>query len=446
MMNYREEYKSKIRTARDAAQIVRSGDWVDFGCYQGFPSLFDEALAARRDELEDVKVRALLITKPLQIAEQDPEGEHFTYNSWHMIGYERKLCDRGLCKFIPMVFRNLPDYYRRFLSVNVAVMGVTPMDEHGYFNVSLNNSNARAVFDVADVIILEVNEKLPCVHGLENTIHISEVDMVIEGEHEALTEFPSIAAGPVEEKIASSIVGRMTDGACIQIGVGGMPDAIGKLIANSDLKNLGVHSELLVNAYLDMHKAGKITNLNKRGIMRGKSVFSIAHGNQELFDWVDNNPSMCCAPINYVNGLNVIGEIENFVSINSCIAVDLFGQISAESAGTRHISGTGGQLDFLTAGFKNPDAQSFIALPSTFTDKKGVMHSNIRPIFDGGDIVTDPRSQAYIMVTEYGVENLAGSSVWERAEKLVNLAHPDFRDELIKSAEEINVWRRSNKR
>ena len=142
----------------------------------------------------------------------------------------------------------------------------------------------------------------------------------------------------------------------------------------------------------------------------------------------------------------MIGEIENFVSINSCIAVDLFGQISAESAGTRHISGTGGQLDFLTAGFKNPDAQSFIALPSTFTDKKGVMHSNIRPIFDGGDIVTDPRSQAYIMVTEYGVENLAGSSVWERAEKLVNLAHPDFRDELIKSAEEINVWRRSNKR
>lgn len=445
-MNCRELYNSKLKTPSEAAQVVNSGDWVDFGCYQGFPTLFDEALAARKAELEDVKVRALLITKPLQIAEQDPDAEHFTYNSWHMIGYERKLSDRGLCKFIPMVFRNLPDYYRRFLTVNVAVMGVTPMDEHGYFNMSMSNSHARAVFDVADIIILEVNEKLPFVHGLENTIHISEVDMVIEGEHEGLTEFPSIVAGPVEEQIAESIVDRMTNGACIQLGVGGMPDAIGKLIAESELKDLGIHTELLVNAYLDMHKAGKITNLNKHDIMRGKSVFSIAHGTKELFDWVSDNPSMCCAPINYVNDLSVIGEIDNFVSINSCIAVDLFGQISAESAGTRHISGTGGQLDFLTAGFKNPRAQSFIALPSTYTDKKGNLHSNIKPTFTGGDIITDPRSQAYTMVTEYGIENLAGASVWERAEKLINLAHPDFREELIESAKKVNVWRQSNKR
>lgn len=444
-MNYKDEYKSRLRTPEEAAKVVESGDWVDFGCYQGFPSLFDEALAARKDELQNVNIRALLISKPLQIAEQDPHGEVFSYNSWHMIGYERKLCDKGMAHFIPMVFRNLPEYYRRFLHVNVAVLAVTPMDEHGYFNFSISNSNARAVFDVADFIILEVNETLPYVHGLENNIHISEVDMIIEGEHTPLVEFPSIVPGPIEEKIATSIVEQMENGSCIQLGVGGMPDAIGKFVADSDLKNLGVHSELLVNAYLDMHKAGKITNLNKHGIMRGKSVFSIAHGNKELFDWVDNNPSMCIAPINYVNGLKTIKEIDKFVSINSCIAIDLFGQISAESAGIRHISGTGGQLDFLTAGFANHSAKSFIAMPSTFTDKKGIKHSNIKSIFTDGDIITDPRSQAYTIVTEYGMENLAGATTWERAEKIIGLAHPEFRDDLIKSAEKMKVWRRSNK-
>lgn len=445
-MDYRTEYQAKLVSPEEAVKLVKSGDWVDFGSNQGFPALLDKALAARKEELEDVKVRGLLVSKPLHIAEEDPDSEHFTYNSWHMIGYERKLSDRGLCHFTPMVFRNLPVYYRRYLKVNVAMLAVTPMDRHGYFNFSMNNSNARAVMDAADVVILEVNENLPFVHGLENTIHISEVDRVVEGEHDPLVEFPSIEAGPIEQKIAVSIVEKMSDGACIQLGVGGMPDAIGKLIAESDLKDLGIHTELLVNAYLSMHKAGKITNRNKTGLMRGKSVFGLAHGTKELFDWVDDNQSMCICPMDYVNSIDVIRSLDNFVSINSCIAVDLFGQISAESSGTRHISGTGGQLDFLTGAFDNENGQSFITLASTFTDRKGKVHSNIRPTFTGGDIVTDPRSQCYNIVTEYGMENLAGATVWERAEKLIGLAHPDFREELIAAAEEMGIWRKSNRR
>ena len=405
----------------------------------------DEALAERKNELEDIKVRSLMLNGPIQIVEQDPKREHFTYNSWHMVSYERKLCDKGLCNFIPMMFRYLPIYYRKYLNVDVAMMGVSPMDENGYFSFSINNATARAVMDVAKVVILEVNENLPRVQGIQNTVHISEVDMVVEGNHAPLLENVSSPVTETDEKIAKIIVDNMTDGSCIQLGAGAMPDAIGKMIAKSDLKNLGIHSELLTNAFLDMHKEGKITNRNKSGLFYGKSTFGLVYGTNELYDWVTDNPSTFICPMDFINNPRVISEIDNFVSINNCISVDLYGQISAESAGTRHISGTGGQLDFLTGAFENKNGKSFICMSSTFTDKKGIVHSRFKDIMNG-DIVTDPRSQSYMIVTEYGLVNLVGLSTWERAEKLIGIAHPDFRDDLIKSAEKLKIWRRSNKR
>lgn len=444
-MDFYQEYRTKLTTPDEAVKVVKSGDWLDYSANIGFAPLLDAALARRMDELEDVKIRGLLINGPIQVVEQDPERKHFTYNSWHMVSYERKLCDRGLCNFIPMVFRNLPTYYRRYLKVNVAMMAVSPMDKYGYFSFSLNNATARAVMDVADVIILEVDENLPRVRGMEETIHISEVDMVVEGKHDPLMEFPSVPSDEVDDTIADRIVSSMSDGACIQLGVGAMPDAIGRKIAASDLKDLGIHTELLVNAYHDMYKAGKITNRNKSGIFKGKSVFGLGYGMQDLYDWCGEDPSMLTLPMNYVNDINVISELDNFVSINNCISIDLYGQISAESAGTRHISGTGGQLDFLIGAYANPNGKSFICMSSTFTDKKGIVHSRFVPTLNG-DIVTDPRSQCYTIVTEYGIENLAGKTTWERAEQLIGLAHPDFREELIRSAEELKLWRRSSKR
>ncbi|WP_077391115.1 acetyl-CoA hydrolase/transferase family protein [Mobilibacterium timonense] len=442
-MDYISEYRSKLRTPDEAVKVVRSGDWVDYSANYGFPQLLDQALAKRKDELEDVKIRGLLSNGPIHVVEDDPEREHFTYNAWHMVSYERKLCDRGLCSFIPMLFRNLPEYYERYLTVNVAMMAVPPMDRHGYFSFSINNACARAVMDVADVIILEVNEHLPVVQGFDNCIHISEVDMVVEGEHEPLLEIPPSVPGELDKKIASMIVPKIRNGSTIQLGVGAMPDAIGGMIAESDLKDLGAHSELLVNSFYNMYKAGKLNN-SKKSVFRGKSVFGLGYGNKELYDWMDDNPSMCTAPMSYVNDPKVIADIDNFVSINSCISVDLYGQISAESAGHRQISGTGGQLDFLTGAFDNPTSQSFICMTSTFTDKKGVVHSRIVPTLPG-DIVTDPRSQAMTIVTEYGMAELAGLSVWERAEALISIAHPDFRDELIAGAQELKLWRKSNK-
>jgi butyryl-CoA:acetate CoA-transferase len=444
-MNFREEYKSKLRTPAEAAKVVKSGDWLDTSVSLGFPVLMDEAIAARKDELKDVKIRGYMALQPIQMVECDPEREHFIYNSWHCSGYERKLCDKGLCNYIPMVFRNMAAYYERYLDVDVAMMAVPPMDEHGYFNFSLNNATARATLNKAKVVILEINENLPRVYGgADELIHISEVDMVVEGPHGPLIELGSPEATDIDKTIAKYVVDSMVDGSTIQLGIGGMPNAVGNMIAESDLKDLGIHTELLVDAYVSMYEAGKITNARKT-IDRYKGVFGFVLGSKKLYDWVTENPGEVTYPIDYVNSIDVISQIDNFVSINNCIAVDLYGQICAESGGTRHISGTGGQLDFLTGAFTAKNGKSFICMTSSYTDKQGNLKSRFYPTFNG-DIVTDPRSQGFYLVTEYGIANMAGRTTWERAEALISLANPVHRDELIAAAEKQKIWVKSNKR
>ena len=444
-MTAQEEYRAKLRTPEQAVRAVKSGDWVDYTTSLGFPILLDAALAKRRDELTDVKIRGNLLFGPIQTVECDPTREHFCYNSWHCSGYERKLCDKGLCNYIPMIFRNVVPYYRHFLTVNVAMMCVTPMDKHGYFNLSCATGVARGILEKADIVILEVNERLPKIYGgFDESIHISEVDYVVEGEHPPLPQFP--IAPPTEEdvKIADLIVPHIVDGATLQLGIGGMPNVVGARLAESDLKDLGMHTELCGDAYYELYKAGKLTN-RRKSHQRGKGVTGIVFGSQALYDWVDQNPGVVVEPLEYVNAPETIGKLDNMISINNCIAVDLYGQVCAESAGLRHISGTGGQLDYLTGAAMSKGGKAFICMTSSFVDKTGTRRSRILPHF-GGDIVTDPRSQAYYIVTEYGAVNLAGRSTWERAELLVSIAHPDFREDLIAAAEDQKIWRRSNKR
>lgn len=440
-----EKYRAKLRTPEQAVQAVKSGDWVDYTSNVCFPALLDAALAKRRDELTDVKIRGNLIFSPIQTVECDPTREHFLYNSWHCSGYERKLCDKGLCNYIPMIFRNVVPYYRHFLTVNVAMMCVTPMDQHGYFNLSCAAGIARGILEKADIVILEVNEHLPRIlGGFDESIHIDEVDYVVEGEHPPLPQFP--IAQPTEEdiKIADLIVPHIVDGATLQLGIGGMPNVVGARLAESDLKDLGMHTELCGDAYYELYKAGKLTN-KRKSLQRGKGVTGIVFGSQDLYEWVDQNPGVVVEPLEYVNAPETIGQLDNMISINNCIAVDLYGQICAESAGLRHISGTGGQLDYLTGAAMSAGGKAFICMTSSFVDKAGVRRSRVLPHFNG-DIVTDPRSQAYYIVTEYGAVNLAGRSTWERAEMLVSIAHPDFRDSLIAAAEEQKIWRKSNRR
>ena len=444
-MNFAEEYKRKLRTPEEAVKLVKDGDWVDYSVGIGFPVLLDAALAKRKDELRDIKIRGSLAMQPIQAVEQDRERRTFTYNSWHCSGYERKLCDEGLCNYIPMIFRNMASYYRRYLTVNVAMISVAPMDSKGFFNFSMVNCTTRAILDAADLIILEVNEHMPHVYGgQEDCIHISEVDVVVEGAHKPLAQLPIPPATEIDEKIASLLLPHIPDGATIQLGIGGMPNSVGRLMAESDLKDLGMHTELLSDGFVDLYEAGKLTN-SRKTLHRGKGVFGIALGSQRLYDWVGENQGLLSFPMDYVNQPSVIAQMENMISINNCIAIDLYGQVSSESAGTRHISGTGGQLDFSTGAYDAPGGKGFICMTSSYRDKAGNLKSRILPKFTQGDIITTPRTQAFYIVTEYGIVNLAGRSTWERAELLISLAHPDFRDELIAAADKQKIWRNSNR-
>lgn len=444
-MNFAEEYKRKLKTPEEAVKLVKDGDWVDYSVGIGFPVLLDAALAKRKDELRDIKIRGSLAMQPIQAVEQDRERKTFTYNSWHCSGYERKLCDEGLCNYIPMIFRNMASYYRRYLTVNVAMISVAPMDSKGFFNFSMVNCTTRAILDAADLIILEVNEHMPHVYGgQEDCIHISEVDVVVEGEHGPLAQLPIPPATEIDEKIASLLLPHIPDGATIQLGIGGMPNSVGKLMAESDLKDLGMHTELLSDGFVDLYEAGKLTN-SRKTLHRGKGVFGIALGSQRLYDWVGENQGLLSFPMDYVNQPSVMAQMENMISINNCISIDLYGQVSSESAGTRHISGTGGQLDFSTGAYDAPGGKGFICMTSSYRDKAGNLKSRILPKFTEGDIITTPRTQAFYIVTEYGIVNLAGRSTWERAEMLISLAHPDFRDELIAAADKQKIWRNSNR-
>ena len=440
-MDYYSEYKSKLRTPDEAVKVIKSGDWVDYTTATAKPWLLDQALARRKDELFDVKVRGNMLDGPIEIVEQDPEQEHFTYHTWHCSPYERKLCDKGQCFFTPMVFHNLTAYYHFFITVDVAMIAVPPMDRHGYFNFSVNIGTSAEILRQAKIVILEINENLPKIcGGYDDCIHISEVDYVVEGPHEPFKEKKKRIAVPEELAIAEHIIPHIVDGATIQIGVGGMPNTICDVIAKTDLKDLGMHTELCSDGYLELFRAGKLTN-KKKTINPGKGVLGFAFGSPQLYDWLDENPSIMGYPLEYVNKPNVIGRIDNMVSINSCISVDLYGQVSAESVGTRQISGTGGQLDFLEGASISRGGKSFICLRSSYVDRLGIRHSCIVPQFNG-DIITSPRSQVYYIATEYGVINLEGASSWERAERIISIAHPDFRDWLIKEAEKQRIWRR----
>ena len=252
------------------------------------------------------------------------------------------------------------------------------------------------------------------------------------------------AATEVDQAVAKLIVEEIPDGACLQLGIGGMPNAVGSLIAESDLKDLGVHTEMYVDAFVDIAKAGKITGARKN-IDRFRQTYAFAAGTQKLYDFLNDNPECMSCPVDYTNDARTISQLDNFMSINNAVDVDLFGQVNAESAGIKHISGAGGQLDFVLGAYLSKGGKSFICCSSTFTTKSGEVKSRIVPTLAPGSIVTDTRANIHYLVTEYGKVNLKGLSTWQKAEAIISVAHPDFRDELIKQAEQNHIWRRSNK-
>ena len=447
-MDFKTLYTQKLTTAEEAVKAVKSGDWVDYGWCTGTPVTLDRAMAKRLAELTDVNFRGgILMWKPAIFEIENP-AEHMTWNSWHMGGIERRAIAEGFSFYAPIRYSELPRYYRDSKTPsNVAMFQVAPMDEHGFFNFGPNASHMAACCEKADTIIVEVNKNMPrCLGGFEESIHISQVDMIVEGSNPDIASMGAAApATDVDQAVAKYIVNEIPDGACLQLGIGGMPNAVGSMIAESDLKDLGVHTEMYVDAFVDIAKAGKITGLRKN-IDKGRQVYAFGAGTQKLYDYVNENPECMSAPVDYTNDIRQISALDNFMSINNAVDIDLYGQINAESAGTKQISGAGGQLDFVLGAYLSNGGKSFICMSSTFKKKDGTVESRIKPTLDNGSIVTDTRANVHYFVTEYGIVNLKGLSAWQKTEAIISVAHPDFRDQLIKEAEKMHIWKRSNKR
>lgn len=451
-------YREKLCTAAQAVACVQSGDWIDYGFFNGKPVACDKALADRMDELHDIVIATAVNVPPVpEVIVRDPQGKVFTFLDYHFGPLTRVMQDiRPNVFYNPMQYGESGSYYELaaandnnkigFKNRDVFIVRTAPMDENGYFNWGIHNSLCAVQAKTSRTVIVEVNHNIPvALGGARESIHISEVDHIVESDGEALAELPMLEPSEVDRKIAAYVLAQIHDGCCIQLGIGSMPNALGELINQSGLKDLGANTEMLVDAYMDMWESGKLTNRMKK-INRGKTVYTFALGSKKLYDWIHDNPSLASCDVDYANHPLQLSQIDNLISINQALQVDLYTQVSAESAGFKQISGNGGMWDYTVGAFWSPGGRSLICMPSTHRNKEGVLESRIVPFFQPGTITTLTRVMINYIITEYGCISLKGDSTWMRAEKLISIAHPDFREALIKAANEQKIWRQSNKR
>jgi acyl-CoA hydrolase len=431
----RSALAAKRISADDAAALVKSGDWIDYGGAVGQPDLFDQALARRTHELSDVKIRAVATMSRRAVLEADPTGEHFLWFNWHFSAYDRAQNVDGRCNYIPMNFGELPGYYRRFVDPpDLVCVKTTPMDSHGYFNFGTCVAHARAVIERARVVIVETCEAMPYVYGQEEAVHLSEVTHVIDGGAGSLAELPNPPVTDVDRKVAALIAAELEDGACVQVGIGGMPNAVCCALKDAGLRDLGIHTEMFVDGMVDLIEAGIVTGARKQ-VNPLQSVFTFAAGSRRTYDFIDRNPRVQSFPVDYTNLPDSIARNERVVAINNTTQMDLQGQAASESDGDRHLTGTGGQLQFARAAYASKGGKSFMCLASTY-ERRGQGKSRIVATLTPGNIVTTPRTDVMYVVTEYGIVNLKGKSVAERAKALISIAHPDFREGLEREARE----------
>ena len=439
-------YKNKLISADKAAQLVKSGDKIHIGQFAGICKDIEAAIARRVDELTDVVVCDTLWSYPdaYEMFKVDPNGEHFRIHSTHFSKSDRVVNKMGNAWFIPIIFREgNKNWCENSGGLNVVYLPVTPMDKHGNFSLGPTVGETRGVLQAAEIIVLEVNENIPRANGVDNLINLSQADYIVESSNYPMPTLPPRDADGTDQKIAQHVMPLIESGSCIQLGIGAMPNHLGKLIAASDLNDLSVHTEMFVDAYVDMYNTGKITGNKSRD--KGKMVYTFALGSQDMWDFLNDNPIACCAPVDYVNDISVIASIDKMISINSCLQVDIFGQVNSESIGFQHISGTGGAMDFAQGAFMSKGGKSFVCTASTKKKKDGTLEPLVLPYLPPGAIVTIPRSMVQYLVTEYGCVLLKGKSTWERAEAIISISHPDFREDLIKAAEIQGIWSKTSK-
>lgn len=432
-------YKDKLTTPEKAIQAIPKKGNIAFGMAVAQPPALLKALAdrAKAKQIEELRVYYMHAEEPANSTILQYELMDIIKPYPGFLGAkERQLMLEGdkdnrkkVIHYVPNSFSHLPRYFREEISLDACLVTVSPMDRAGFFSLGTNNDYTSTAAKSAKLLIVEVNRKMPRVFG-DSQIHISEVTAIVENTAPLISLNPRPPL-PEDEKIGSAIAQLVPDGATIQMGVGGVPDAVCRYL--TDRNDLGIHSELLTPGMVELIKKGIITGKKKR-INREKHVFTLAFGNEEMYDYMNDNPSMESYPVDYVNNPLIISQNENVISINSAIEIDLFGQVNAESIGGRQFGGPGGQNDFVRGAYLSKGGKSIIAFEST---AKGASISKIVPKLTG--IVTDLRIDTQYVATEYGIVNLKGLSSDERARQLISLAHPKFRDELTEKAKELHL-------
>ena len=433
MTDYKALYAQKLMTADAVAEQVQS-NWL-FGMDTG-PSQTPAIMAAvankiRNSDITGVKVQTLLDVYPFEFYADDSLKGKMTGYSWFSSGGARKAVNAGYADILPAYYRDVPRHIRVEYEYDAFCVSVSPMESHGYFSLANNGSYAEAMMDKAKRIFVEVNDQQPrCLCGTQ--IHVSQVDAIVEFNHE-LPVLPPVVIDETSRTIGNLIAEQIPDGACIQLGIGAIPDATG--MALKAKHDLGIHTEMFTDSMVELIECGAVNN-SKKQIHRGKSVTTFAYGSKRIYDYIDDNPAIEILPVDYVNDPAVICKNDNMISINAALEVDFFGQVCAESVGTKHMSGSGGQIDYVRGACQSKGGKSFIAFTST---AKGGTISKIKPILTPGAICTTSKNDVDYIVTEYGIAHLRGRSLGERTKQLIAIAHPDFRDELTFEAKKRGI-------
>lgn len=432
-MNYQELYQAKLTTPERLAEALQSG-WnigMDSATAQTPAIMSAFAQRAKDQDLSGIRVQTLLDVYPFEFYAEEEVARRMQGWSWFSSGGARAAVGKGWADVLPSYYRDIPGHIRRGQEYDVFCVAVSPMDKHGYFSLGNNASYAQAMLDKSKRVFLEVNDQQPrAVCGAQ--IHISQVDAIVENS------FPlPVMAPPVLDEVSITIgnliAEQVPDGACIQLGIGAIPDATGAALKSKH--DLGIHTEMFTDSMVELLECGAVNN-SKKQIHRYKSITTFAYGSQRIYDYIDDNPAIELLPVDYVNDPAIISKNDNVISINAALEVDLWGQVCAESVGTKHMSGSGGQVDFVRGACQSRGGQSFIAFSST---AKGGTISKIKSILTPGAVVTTSKNDVDNVVTEYGIAKLRGRSLGQRAKALISIAHPDFRDELTFEAKKRGI-------